>query len=154
MRWVHGRGGPRNPAGYRSTPRRAPRMPSSSESLHRGHAPVCRLRSRQVATCELLGSRACCGPLRREPTSSGFTRISSVGSRMAAKASSIAGYPLSTSLAACGWVWRMALTTVKPPPPCGTCKSESNVSKVSGGRQVNGLRPAWTNRCGCYVGAL
>ena len=62
------------------------------------------------------------------------------GSRTAAKASSIAGYRLSIRVAACGWVSRKALTTVKPPPPCGTCKSESNASKVSGGGHRQGAK--------------
>jgi hypothetical protein len=116
-------------------------MPSSSELLHRGHAPVCQLRSRQVATCELLGSRACCGSLREESRLRLVSqRISSAGSRTAVKASPIAGYRLSTRVADCGWVWRMALTTVKPLPPCGTCKSESNASKVSGGRHRQGAK--------------
>jgi hypothetical protein len=130
-------------------------MPSSSESLHRAHAPVCRLRSRQMATCKPLGSQACCGSLREESRlrliSQGFRQPESAGSRTAAKASSIAGYRLSTRVAACGWVWRMALTTVKPSPACGVCRSESNASKVSDGRHRQCVRPAWTNGCGPMV---
>ena len=57
--------------------------------------------------------------------------MSSACERMTDRASSSSGYPLSTSVTASGWVWRMALTTVKPSPACGICRSESSTSKFS-----------------------
>src|SRR5258708_38329938 len=77
---------------------------------------------------------------RSEAISMGFTRTLSARKRIADRASSSSGYPLSTSVAAFGWVWRMALTTVKPSPAWGMCRSESSTSKFSAAIRLSASR--------------
>ncbi len=94
------------------------------------------VRSRIVETDSTM--RRCSGPLARRcwiasissATFIGLTRISSVCSRIALAAADISGNALSKSVTASGLEWRMALTTVRPSPAPGMCRSLSSTSNL------------------------